>query len=365
MALIKCPQCGKEISDKAKKCVGCGWEVNLGVLNVKEKEIISGNAPSKINVSDIEDEQKKTLKDAELEIEKVKESARQKVKSINESAKAMVAQKQKELELEYKEREKELAKQRESLEMSQQELERAKREQTTELQRDVSVEKKMNLPNTNILLFMVTTILIMLCFMFIVWRKLNSFSSEIAYLASRNQTESEMPVDGTENIPDGESDVITEENLQEDYDDESTSASIGEIDNAEENITEQEMETGSEEIITNKENDSRIQISYDSCKISRYTELVFTIKNVSDENMIVSVNSYQYINDVAVKNFGTIEYNSDIPAGKATVVNYTFDREDVSFADINKIEFVCKSSNGTDAEIENSIIFDNLNINIK
>jgi len=24
MALIKCPECGKEISDKAKKCIHCG-----------------------------------------------------------------------------------------------------------------------------------------------------------------------------------------------------------------------------------------------------------------------------------------------------------------------------------------------------
>ena len=25
MALIKCPECGKEISDKAKKCPNCGY----------------------------------------------------------------------------------------------------------------------------------------------------------------------------------------------------------------------------------------------------------------------------------------------------------------------------------------------------
>ncbi|MDE5803214.1 MAG: zinc-ribbon domain-containing protein [Lachnospiraceae bacterium] len=28
MALIKCPECGKEISDKASSCPGCGYPIN-------------------------------------------------------------------------------------------------------------------------------------------------------------------------------------------------------------------------------------------------------------------------------------------------------------------------------------------------
>ena len=36
MALIQCPKCGKAISDKAKRCVGCGWEANLSILNEKK-----------------------------------------------------------------------------------------------------------------------------------------------------------------------------------------------------------------------------------------------------------------------------------------------------------------------------------------
>ena len=28
MALIKCPECGKEISDKAKSCPKCGYPIN-------------------------------------------------------------------------------------------------------------------------------------------------------------------------------------------------------------------------------------------------------------------------------------------------------------------------------------------------
>ena len=35
MALIKCPECGKEISDKAEKCPHCGK-----ILQTKQKNII-------------------------------------------------------------------------------------------------------------------------------------------------------------------------------------------------------------------------------------------------------------------------------------------------------------------------------------
>lgn len=35
MAMIKCPECGQEISDKAKKCIHCGADIKL--LNNKGK----------------------------------------------------------------------------------------------------------------------------------------------------------------------------------------------------------------------------------------------------------------------------------------------------------------------------------------
>lgn len=102
MALIKCQKCGKEISDRAKKCVGCGWEVNLGIQNTKEDEADFNDTSSNIYMSHIEDERKKMLIEAELEIEKMKEDARKKIELMNDSAKVMASQKQKELELEYK-----------------------------------------------------------------------------------------------------------------------------------------------------------------------------------------------------------------------------------------------------------------------
>lgn len=361
VALIKCPKCGKEISDKAKKCVGCGWKVNLSVLD--EEDDFSNSkldvADSKIDMSHIENERKKMLKEAELEIEKMKENARQEVKLMNESAKIAATQKQKELELEYKKREEELAQQKASLEKSQKELERAKKEQSSELQYTMTTEKKAVLPRVNILF-----VLTLIVFMIMVWKRLDKFSTEIENIASNGQTEFEIPVNEIENISDENPDAVIEGKSQEESDEKTIS------DTVEENIKKQEVKKenntdGNVEATANEGNDSRIEVTYDSCKTGRYTELVFTIKNVSNENMIVSVNSYQYINDVAVKNYGTIEYKSEIPAGKATIVNYTFDSEDVFSDEINKIEFGCESFNGTDAITENCFLFDNLDINIK
>jgi hypothetical protein len=39
MALIKCSECGREISDKAPTCPGCGNPINGGV-QIKEKVVV-------------------------------------------------------------------------------------------------------------------------------------------------------------------------------------------------------------------------------------------------------------------------------------------------------------------------------------
>lgn len=43
MALIKCPECGKDISDRAKKCPGCGYQLkkekDVVNINVKEEKV--------------------------------------------------------------------------------------------------------------------------------------------------------------------------------------------------------------------------------------------------------------------------------------------------------------------------------------
>lgn len=43
MALIKCPECGKEISDKAPTCPNCGYPINTDTPNgIKESKRLSG-----------------------------------------------------------------------------------------------------------------------------------------------------------------------------------------------------------------------------------------------------------------------------------------------------------------------------------
>lgn len=38
MALIKCPECGKEISDKSEKCIGCGFPIKDFLQNQEEEK---------------------------------------------------------------------------------------------------------------------------------------------------------------------------------------------------------------------------------------------------------------------------------------------------------------------------------------
>lgn len=44
MALIKCPECGKEVSDRAEKCIHCGYplENTIGVKGINYNCVISG-----------------------------------------------------------------------------------------------------------------------------------------------------------------------------------------------------------------------------------------------------------------------------------------------------------------------------------
>ena len=122
MALIKCPKCGKEISDKATNCVGCGWKVELAKNSIKE--------------------------------------------------------------------------------------------QNTKLQHTLTEKREKSFPNSNIF-FMVFLAFVVICFMVIVWRRLDKFESEIEVFTSNNLTDSEVLVDNsednTEKIPDENSDDISEQ----------------------------------------------------------------------------------------------------------------------------------------------------------
>lgn len=54
MAMINCPECGKEISDKAKACIHCGCPIN------EEKQIAETNTPKTITI--VEDNKKSSQK---------------------------------------------------------------------------------------------------------------------------------------------------------------------------------------------------------------------------------------------------------------------------------------------------------------
>lgn len=84
MAMMKCPECGKEISDKAEKCPSCGcpsseWnDANMKLSNLKEKDIyniiekISGKYNSKEKIKIIKELRIETgmgLKEAEDAVE--------------------------------------------------------------------------------------------------------------------------------------------------------------------------------------------------------------------------------------------------------------------------------------------------------
>lgn len=41
MAIVKCPECGREVSDKAQSCIGCGFPLSAG----REKSSYFGDSP--------------------------------------------------------------------------------------------------------------------------------------------------------------------------------------------------------------------------------------------------------------------------------------------------------------------------------
>ena len=47
MALIRCPECNREISDKATACPGCGHPMNVGTQACSEKERLLKEAEEK------------------------------------------------------------------------------------------------------------------------------------------------------------------------------------------------------------------------------------------------------------------------------------------------------------------------------
>ena len=50
MALIKCPECGKEVSDKAKSCIHCGYPINVSKIKTNDEIIEQTKQKKKIGL---------------------------------------------------------------------------------------------------------------------------------------------------------------------------------------------------------------------------------------------------------------------------------------------------------------------------
>lgn len=48
MALINCPECGKEVSDKAKSCIHCGYPINVKKIKTNDEIIEHSKQKKKI-----------------------------------------------------------------------------------------------------------------------------------------------------------------------------------------------------------------------------------------------------------------------------------------------------------------------------
>lgn len=54
MALITCPECGKQISDKAEHCIGCGYP--LKYLMIQKEEVCEDQADTRTELEKLVDE---------------------------------------------------------------------------------------------------------------------------------------------------------------------------------------------------------------------------------------------------------------------------------------------------------------------
>ncbi len=368
MALIKCPKCGKEISDKAKNCVKCGWKVDLNELKQEEK-LDSCQSDFKTDSLNVENERKKMLKEAEFEIERMKEEARKEIKSMNESAEIMADRKRKDLESRLKEKEQELAKKEALLDNLQKKPKQKEKEPIDGLPFTAVDGRKKSDNNLNVFFMLLPTVII-ICLGFIIWQKMDELSGKIELLALSNRTESEITASNTEETVNKELDnIIGEETIGEKDNDleQETPDTVGEVGTEEAEIEEIGTEEGGDVEEGNVETDisnkkgSVLEVSCDVRDETYRLELVFTVKNISGENISLLVDDYQYINDVSVENYGLVVYNNEIPAGKATIVKFPVQKEDISSTTINKIEFGCTSYDLMGNEVKESFLFDNLN----
>lgn len=276
MALIKCPNCGKEISDKAEKCVGCGWKV-----------------------------------------EPIKDSVK---------------------------------------------------EQTIELKHTAAIKCRKIFFSVSVF-FMMVLVFGMICFMVIVWKRLNSFSAEINTLVSNRPIESEiltndMGIESEMNIQENEE----QRNLGDDNEKEEISSKDSQNRNiTNENEKMEKTEEPSQTVVS--VDNSNLKFEYTDNKVNNaYVTVYFKIKNEGDVPISLMIQRFHYINDVSIeKAFSKLD--DEIPSGKSSLLEICFNREKIEAAGISTIDsFVCQYDIAEDANsenlISNKITFNGLGIDI-
>ncbi len=315
MALIKCPHCGKEISDKAKKCVGCGWEVNLEILNTDEVFTNFGET----------------------------------ILDNTETKKDMIALEKK------------------SLEKSQKELEQIKKKENPRSQQEVYAEKKTKISNVSMFLFMLITSLVMICFVVIVWKKLDKFATELDMMVSNKQIESEMLMNDMENgieknLADNEKEETSDRNSQN----ENVTDENGQSEEIEEASGNVENDVPSEKNVANANN---LKFEYTGNNVSdAYVTIYFKIENEGEVPIHLTIQKFHFLNEVSIEQ-AFAKLDDEIPSGKSSLLEICFNREKIEAAEISTIDsFVCQYDIAEDVDSDNltpnEITFNGLGIDI-
>ena len=53
MALINCPECSKEVSDKVKDCIHCGYPINEVLEDIDETDKSTVNEPQQVEIASV------------------------------------------------------------------------------------------------------------------------------------------------------------------------------------------------------------------------------------------------------------------------------------------------------------------------
>lgn len=351
MALVKCLECGKEISDKAKACPQCGWKVNVDKIkkemkqeDVKKEEVLPKKS-IEIEVSCFEPDAYKSVLSNEM---KIQEQAKENQGTRTDLTSSPNGEKVKSTHTD-----KELA------EVAGVgivvENDTIMKSDSVEVD-DIKKDNKKGKIFKKIVIAVVVLIALGAWSVVLVKMTVQSVIKEVNFeLASMDDIE----IISIEESSTSEITTVVEQEVEAEV-----ISSITEgVDDSEQMTQEVELsEESTEDMDVSIAEDEILEVSFDAYTGGTYPDLVYTVKNLSDEDIEIKVDRYQYINGVAVVNYGTIEYTSIIPAGKGTIVKFPFQRSDLDISFISDVELYCSVYGDSGEAIEKSYAFNNLKI---